>query len=317
MIQISSYQSSDFEQLLSLNLTEQEEWWHVSANLTKTEKATWEQLTPFERFAHGGWWSDPQTLKLHLKIMKQAQGKIYLARKKDKVIGEIELVFGSEIREKIPILRGHIIWLYVHPNHRRKGIAKALIQHAKKEAAKLQAKCLLVEPEDEKSERMYATQGRIHEYKLTPELFQPQGHQFHYQEITIEELQKQSHLHQRIVGTYYLPHYDLIRIQYYPQLNKILGTHYFKEYIFLKIQLTSTLHAYAILSPQPRLWIPLALRKNKEKLRNLITFIFEESFIYGFHDLSIQIPQSWVHDLDLQLILPQPREIIPSFKIGV
>ncbi len=54
-------------------------------------EAKWEDLTPAQRWLHGGPWMDPQLLALHVRRYREAKGTILVAERGGRVVGETEL----------------------------------------------------------------------------------------------------------------------------------------------------------------------------------------------------------------------------------
>ncbi len=55
------------------------------------KEARWEDLTPAQRWLHGGPWMDPQLLALHARRYREAKGAILVAERGSRVVGEAEL----------------------------------------------------------------------------------------------------------------------------------------------------------------------------------------------------------------------------------
>ena len=55
------------------------------------KEARWEDLTPAQRWLHGGPWMDPQLLALHVRRYAEAEGAILVAERGGKLVGEVEL----------------------------------------------------------------------------------------------------------------------------------------------------------------------------------------------------------------------------------
>jgi len=107
-------------------------------------------LHPLTRFPLTQWWGSPELFRWHLSLINKAGGGVLLARTQTgDIVGELEYIPGDG--------HTHIFWLYVHPEYRRKGIARALL-------SELQVSTLdeiWVEPEDIRSERLYREFGSV------------------------------------------------------------------------------------------------------------------------------------------------------------
>jgi len=107
-------------------------------------------LHPLERFPLTQWWGSSELFRWHLSLINKAGGGVLLARTQTgAIMGELEFIHGDG--------HTHIFWLYVLPEYRRKGIARALL-------SELRANVLdeiWVEPEDTRSERLYSKFGSV------------------------------------------------------------------------------------------------------------------------------------------------------------
>lgn len=55
------------------------------------KEARWEDLSPAQRWLHGGPWMDPQLLALHARRYAEAEGAVLVAERGPRVVGEAEL----------------------------------------------------------------------------------------------------------------------------------------------------------------------------------------------------------------------------------
>ncbi len=255
---IKIFQREEAEALLELNLIEQGKWFHGSPDgqLTK-EPASWEELTPYERWLHGGWWLDPDTLALYLDVIEETQGVILVAEKNGKFIGELDLAIGYD-----PIFketRAHLLWLVVHPKHRRKGVAKRLVQAAATVARKRGAQALYTEAEDNRSERLYVQSGFTKATTITEKVVYPteinyeevENLEFESEKVDSRQIPVNSYL--RILGSYYTPEWDVVRASRLGQLYDILGVP-IPEPSFVKTILDD-FTAYMVLDHRPRIFV--------------------------------------------------------------
>lgn len=105
------------DDLVSLNKLLVQSWYKEIDGIM--EVVPWENLTAQERFMHGGYWNDPDCLKIHLDSFLQF-GNVLTAKEGEELVGELEYhIAGDEL---------HLDWIMTHPNFQRQGIATALIK---------------------------------------------------------------------------------------------------------------------------------------------------------------------------------------------
>jgi|GEM_PF-2342760 len=154
-IQVREARKEDFMDIVEIHCSDVEKWYRYIGN--KKVEAHYEELTPFEKWLHGGPWMDPETIKLHFEILKESGGKAFVAVIEDKVVGEAEIVFSKE-----PEPYGKYCYLevlVVHKNYRRCGIGTKLVRYCLEYAKKLGYKLFDVIPEDERAKRLYLKLG--------------------------------------------------------------------------------------------------------------------------------------------------------------
>ena len=103
--------------------------WYFYSSLSEKTESTFEELTPEQRWIHGGPTMDQTLLRKHWMELKRDifdTYDIYVALEKNRVVGFIGVQYGKEF-----LLGKHayVDLLLVHPNSRRKGIARQLLQH--------------------------------------------------------------------------------------------------------------------------------------------------------------------------------------------
>ncbi len=129
-----------------------------------------EGLSKWERWQQEGPWVDPDTLNLHLQVMEDAGGIILVARTKDAILGEVELLF-----EKISptTKQGNIAWIIVDPEHRHEGIGSILLEHACQISQAKGCTQVTTITEDDEAVNFFCTNGfnlSGHEAKFTKSL---------------------------------------------------------------------------------------------------------------------------------------------------
>lgn len=121
LINYRSYQEADFSQLMELNKSLIKTWFHHTKEGFVTDKeTTWMNLTPRERYLHGGPWNDPKTLRIHIDEFLKF-GSIHVVENENKeIIAEIEFHYFE--KDKI-----HIDWMMVSPYSEKMGIGSLLL----------------------------------------------------------------------------------------------------------------------------------------------------------------------------------------------
>jgi hypothetical protein len=107
------------------------------------KEARWEDLTPAQRYLHGGPWMDPQLLALHVRRFAEAKGSVLVAERGGKVVGEIEMWPAEE-----PLPFGaylDIATLTAEPPGDA-GVERALIEAAVREARARDLRALDIAP---------------------------------------------------------------------------------------------------------------------------------------------------------------------------
>ncbi len=281
---IREYEDQDFDQLLQLNLEDQSNWFFGTPDGTLSQrKARWEELTPYERWLHGGWWLDPETLKLYIHVIKKTGSKIFVAEHNEQLIGECDLSIGFD--PEFGQLRGHLMWLLTKPTHRKKGVAQKLLSHAMTYLKTRNAEELFTEAEDERSENLYKKIGFIQKTTIVKKfLNNPVGldeglierldERYNLKEIKFDEIPFNTQI--RILGTYYTPIWDVYRCESLPELYDILGVPVPDPKPVEIIDKRDNTKYYGILDQNPRLWIPK--KTSMLIIKELIFLLITESY---------------------------------------
>ena len=157
MIKVREASFSDIKQIVEINIADVREWYHFDIMAReKLGKACYDELTSFERYMHGGPWLDPKTFEQYFKLMKNWGGYIFVAEENGKIVSEIDIVIEPDFPTK---LKAQMQWLFVHPDHRGKGISSALMQHAFDFSRKMGCSFIETVPEDEVVESIYKHMG--------------------------------------------------------------------------------------------------------------------------------------------------------------
>lgn len=163
MFQVRSYASSDFQQLLELNLRDVDQWRHLDAEhgLVGSE-ARWENLSSYERWMHGGPWLDPATLAIQISIVQHV-GVLFVLEdgKSGELVGEAEIVL-----QELTVSHGvqaYLSWFLIDPKHRRKGLATFFLRQIMRQLREEHPSvyCLSTIPENSISEQTYTKVGLV------------------------------------------------------------------------------------------------------------------------------------------------------------
>ena len=97
--------------------------------------ARYTDLTPYQRWRHGGPWLDLGTCAQHLQRFLNGGGLAFVAEAGGRVVAAAELSLADE---PLPYGRNlNLNTLYVHRNHQGRGFGSALLQHALNLASQL------------------------------------------------------------------------------------------------------------------------------------------------------------------------------------
>ncbi|MCX8068444.1 MAG: GNAT family N-acetyltransferase [Anaerolineae bacterium] len=111
------------------------------------EPVSFDDLTPYERWLHGGPWMDVQTCAAYLDRWLGAGHLVLLALWDGEVVGEAEFVEDEE-----PPPYGHVLHLsllFVHAAHLRRGVGRALVEAGVHLARERGCSALTTQPERE------------------------------------------------------------------------------------------------------------------------------------------------------------------------
>ena len=220
----------DTFEIVSCNIDDVEKWRHFD-QMKFLDEASWDELTPFERYMHGGPWLDPQTFRIHFETVKEANGDIIIAEYNDKVIGELDYVVDSDDESTYM----SILWLLTRPKYRRKGVATALMKHVISKAKELGCEKIFIEPEDVRSLNLYCKLGfrRLYDLlkvdiqsipKLKPEV---------NAEVTVRNWDDTPPSDFReVIGLYYTPKYEWIALKRMKELSKIFQNSLWEAYAY-------------------------------------------------------------------------------------
>lgn len=133
----------DIDALVEVECSDVETWYHFTSK-GRGDPASYDELSPWERTMHGGWWMDRAILTRYWDDIERL-GIIPLVAEIDgKVVGHLDAIFSDEL----PL--GHFLYidvLMVHKAYRRRGVAAALIKEAERSARSEKARFVLVEPQ--------------------------------------------------------------------------------------------------------------------------------------------------------------------------
>ncbi len=110
------------------------------------------------RFEELQWWGDLSLLEWHYSILKESGGGIIVAKVDNEIVGQLDYTVSIEDE------RLHIVWLLVDKEYRGRGIARKLIAELRKIADKKGMSSIWAEAEDERTEKLYLSEGKITDY---------------------------------------------------------------------------------------------------------------------------------------------------------
>ena len=112
----------------------------------------------YERYTQGGPWMAVETLSIHINNLLLDDQLVAVAELNGKVVGEVEVLFSEEpINGELRRI-GHVDVIEVHPDHRGKGVGRALMEFVEDVARERGAEMLTVQP-DEGAEGFYKKLG--------------------------------------------------------------------------------------------------------------------------------------------------------------
>ncbi len=107
------------------------------------KEARWEDLTPAQRWLHGGPWMDPQLLALHVRRYGEAKGAILVAERDGRLVGEAEL---WPAEEPLPLGAYLGVENLVTDPPRNAAVERALLEAAVREAGARDVRALDIAP---------------------------------------------------------------------------------------------------------------------------------------------------------------------------
>ena len=107
------------------------------------KEARWDDLTPAQRWLHGGPWMDPQLLALHVRRYAEAKGAVLVAERDGKVVGEAEL---WPAEEPLPIGAYLDIEMLITQPPGDADVERALLEAAVREARSRDLRALDIAP---------------------------------------------------------------------------------------------------------------------------------------------------------------------------
>ncbi|MHA1743203.1 MAG: GNAT family N-acetyltransferase [Candidatus Heimdallarchaeota archaeon] len=123
--------------------------WFLYHSLTEKEETTYDELSPFQRWIHGGPTMDLSIATNYWQESKQETfdpNDIFVAREDSTIAGFIGAFYGEEAA--IPGKHAYIDLLLIRPKKRRLGIASKLLEKVEQTARRNGCDSLLVYPEE-------------------------------------------------------------------------------------------------------------------------------------------------------------------------
>jgi len=76
-ISVRKARKEDYTGIVEVHCSDVEKWYRCVGS--EKVEASYEELTPFERWLHGGPWMDEDTVRLHFDILKENGGEVFVA----------------------------------------------------------------------------------------------------------------------------------------------------------------------------------------------------------------------------------------------
>lgn len=130
MITVRLAELSDAEGISRVHRSDIAQWVkHTTREdgLTVTEPTPWSELTPAERWNHGGPWMSPELCAIHLNRLRLLDQFPLIAEQDGKVVGELEMIVGDDAEFGI---NANLSVLYVDKELQGQGIGSLLMNDA-------------------------------------------------------------------------------------------------------------------------------------------------------------------------------------------
>ena len=251
----------------------------------------WKNESVESKVDKGGWWVDDSLLKWHFDVLKSCRGGMLLMMFGGEIIAELDYVISSD--PKIPSNhRIHSIWLLVSKEHRRRGIAKQLIEYLHR--INIASYPVWVEAEDDRSRLLYDNLGyeveiyqnwEIHEHefqqvKIASQIDLP----IQVTRVGFDSLANELDKFECLLGRYFAPNYDI------EQLNRseiatqfIWGQSTIASLIKFETQSCTYM---GVVTQYPRLYFRGKL--NRDELILVFRRFFAKIFSQGFKTIFVQ-----------------------------
>jgi len=125
-IEIRRAELDDIDEIVEVYCSGVSEWFRTVGG--RRVKATYKDLSVWERFLHGGPWMSIETLSVHINYLLVYGQYPLVAIADGRIVGELELYIGVE--KGSVGMHGFIDVLEVHASYRRRGIGRALVNEA-------------------------------------------------------------------------------------------------------------------------------------------------------------------------------------------
>jgi len=134
---------NDIDALVEVERSDVETWYHFSSQ-GRSDQASYDELSSWERVMHGGPWMDSEALTKYWVSIERLGIIPLVAEIEGKVIGHLDIIFSEEL----PF--GQFLYLdvlEVHKDYRRRGVATTLIREAERLARDRRVRFILVQPQ--------------------------------------------------------------------------------------------------------------------------------------------------------------------------
>lgn len=156
VLEVRNATPDDSGDITNICCSDVEKWYKIRGN--KRTQAEYEDLTPYERWIHGGPWLDATLCKRHLEKSMTELGAVPLVADLDgECVGEAEFML---CREPEPYLDyGYLSTLVVHKDFRRQGVGTKLVGECIERTQRAGFSFFDTVPEDERSLKLYKNLG--------------------------------------------------------------------------------------------------------------------------------------------------------------
>ncbi len=279
----------DLTELIALNRRENE----FNYKQNPQGVRLWNELSRWDRWRLGGPWYDKDTLALHLQIIQETGGFILISKSKERVNGELELIFE---KSQSGVSRAHIVWIVVDPEMRHCGIGKQLVEQGKKIVQEQGIDKLTTTTTDTNAFHFFrangfqvTTQERLYSKMLKSK--QDTGDETPIQQIPLEWKQRERIPmgFKPVFGTNNTAQYNWIYLRYMEQLYTLLASKTVPPHLWLLRQNNS--EALTVNAQYIRMWLAETSLSDKDFLKAALVTTENLCWKEGITEVSIYAHQ--------------------------